>query len=205
MRDHPQPVGWNAERLQRDPPSLGVDDDAVEAPEQAPPQPSAPRRAAREKVVRGEDERRPRPEQRHVDLRRRQPLQVEHVGGAAHQPQHLGRVLDGLQRQPRPAADPARARIEGLLERVAVGGGALAEAERRRDELDARAGPGERGRELVVVRGREGGGIGEDDVHRRRPPTVPVASAPACDCSCARGTSSTGTPTRRVGQAFCAA
>ena len=35
----------------------------------------------------------------------------------------------------------------------------------------------ERGGQLVVVRRREGGGIGEDDVHRRRATTVPVASA----------------------------
>ena len=77
-------------------------------------------------------------------------------------------MLERLQRQPQARApeQARRERIEELAPPVAVGRGRVAEAEARGDELDLGAGAGERGRELVVVRRRERGRVGEDDAHR---------------------------------------
>jgi hypothetical protein len=76
-------------------------------------------------------------------------------------------MLQRAHREAQPAAiDAARARVEGLLEPVSVGRGTRAEAKRARDEVDGRTGVRERRGELVVVRGSEGGRIGENDVHR---------------------------------------
>ena len=93
---------------------------------------------------------------------------MDDVGTPREQPTHAERVLDGpghdAERGP---VDPAGPAVERFVERVAVRRGTSAEAERGGDELDLGPGAGERGRELVVVRRREGGGIGEDDVHWR--------------------------------------
>ena len=108
------------------------------------------------------------PEQQHVGLRRRQPLHVDDVGRRRGEPREPERVLERLQRQAQPRApeEARRERVEELAAPVAVRLRCVAEAEARRDELDLGAGPGERGRELVVVRRRERGRIGEDDAHR---------------------------------------
>ncbi len=82
---------------------------------------------------------------------------------SAHPPRMLERAYREAQST---ALDAARARVEGLLEPVAVGRGTGAESKRRRDEIHGRTGPRERRGELVVVRRSERGWIGEHDVHR---------------------------------------
>src|SRR5207244_465738 len=79
-------------------------------------------------------------------------------------------VLGGLGRWPQlRAPEEARAeRIERLTAAIPGRRGHGAEAERRRDELDVRPRTGERGCQLVVVRRREGGRIGDDDAHAPR-------------------------------------
>ena len=103
-----------------------------------------------------------------VQLRRGEPLKMQHVGAATAQRRQPDRMLRRLQRhaQPRAAAEqPRRQRIEQLDPLVPVRGGRLPEAEPGGDELDLGSGTGERGRELVVVRRREGGRIGEEHAH----------------------------------------
>src|SRR5207253_7052883 len=75
------------------------------------------------------------------------------------------RMLRDLQRQAerRPSEDPRRERIEELAAPVAVRVGRGSEAKAGGDELDVRARPRQRRGELVVVRRREGGRIGEQD------------------------------------------
>ena len=79
--DHPQPLGRRrrTRRASRGRAPSGRRSRSNRA-KSAPPQPRAPGRAARQEVVRREDERRPCAEQRDVELGRREPLEVEHVG-----------------------------------------------------------------------------------------------------------------------------
>ena len=178
MGDDAQLLRAHAVSRQRVAPALGVDDNAVEAVEQPPPEPVPAGRAPWDEVVRGEDERPARPEQEHVELGHGEPLQVEDVGAPGEKPAHPDRVLERLGRAAQPASvDGARSPVEPVDELVPVRCGPRAEPERRRDELDRRPRVAERRGELVVVRRRERWGVGEDDVHRRRATTVPVASA----------------------------
>ena len=137
--DDPQPVSFDAKVGEHVATALGMDDDPVEALEQALPEPAPPRRAAREQVVRSEHERGARAEQRDVELGGCEPLQVKDLGGGGpgEQPAHVPRVLERPHGNSRGLAlDPARSRIERLVERVPLGVGARAEAERGGDEGD---------------------------------------------------------------------
>ena len=109
----------------------------------------------------------PRAEEHRVELRCRQPLDMEDVRPLGREARHPERVLGDLQRQPQPGASehPRRQRIEGLPAHVSVGCGDIAEAKRGCDELDRDAQPRQRARKLVVVLRREGGRVGEDDAH----------------------------------------
>ena len=84
------------------------------------------------------------------------------------EPREPERVLERLQRQPQPrASEKARGeRVEELAPPVAGRLGRVAEAEAGGDELDLGSGAGERRGELVVVRRRERGWVGDDDAHR---------------------------------------
>ena len=151
------------------------------------------RGAARKEVVRGEDERSRGAQERDVELGCREPLQVEDVGVPAQEPPHPSRVLERLQTRhaPRFRRRPARARVERLVEGVTVGGGALAEAERRRHELDLDARPG---RAQPRARGRTAGVKAGGSARTTR--TAPTVRAGPWICSSAAGTSSTGAPIR---------
>ena len=107
---------------------------------------------------------------RDVDLRQREPLDVEHVGSEPRERGGDAEVLGGLQRQPGArAAEHARGeRVEALD----CGGSRRAggsSAKRNRDVASSTSAPGarERRRELVVVPRRVGGRIGDDDAHGR--------------------------------------
>ena len=168
MRDHVQPLGRDAECSECLAPALGVHDDRVEASEQPQPETPATPGAARQKIVRGEDERARRAEECHVELGRGEPLQVEDVGLSSQQTAHRDRVFHEPRGDPGGAVlDPRGASIEALLEPVAVRGRPPTEPEGCRDELDLGACAGERRSQLVVVRRRERRWIGEDDVHVR--------------------------------------
>jgi hypothetical protein len=60
-----------------------MDDHAVEAPEQAAPETRAPRRAAWQQVVGGEDERLARAQKQQVELGGVEPLEVDDVSRPA--------------------------------------------------------------------------------------------------------------------------
>ena len=168
VRDHAQLLLRDAERGQRLAAALRVDDDPLEAAERTAPEAGLRGRSPGQEIVGGEDERRPVAQQPRVGLRQRKPLDVDDVGRGRRKARQPERMLQHLQRQaqPRAAEEPRRERIEELAAPVAVRLGDGAEAEARRDELDVGAGAGERGGERVVVRRREGGGIGDDDTHR---------------------------------------
>ena len=148
--------------------ALAVHDDAVEAAEEAAPQGFLLRRAPRQQVVCGEDERSIVAEEPRVELGRGEPLQVHDVGGHPGKPRQAQWVLQRLHGQPqlRAAEDSRRERIEELAPPVAVRLRDVTEPEARGDELDLGARAGECRRERVVVRWREGGWIGDDDAHR---------------------------------------
>ena len=82
-------------------------------------------------------------------------------------PGEAERVLGGLERQAqsRSPKQPRRQRIEELAPHVAVGLRRLAEAKRRRHELDLGARARKRRRELMVVCRRERRRICEEDAH----------------------------------------
>ena len=81
-------------------PPLGVDNDALEASEHAPPQLGLVGRPARQQVVCRQDERRTVAEQPGFELRRGEPLQVDDVGTERCQPGEAERVLERFHRQP---------------------------------------------------------------------------------------------------------
>ena len=116
MGDHPQPLPVDAELGERVGAALAVDDDPVEAVEDAAPEIRAVSGAAREKVVRREDRRQMRPEEIRVELRRGHPLDMEHVRADAAEGGEAERMLRHLDRQPqsRPSEEPRREGIEDL-------------------------------------------------------------------------------------------
>ena len=89
-----KPGGIDAERGERLTAVLAVHDDTVEARKQPAPQLGLARRPPRQQVVRREHRRDARPEEVHVELRRRQPLEVEHVRRPAQQRSQPERVLE---------------------------------------------------------------------------------------------------------------
>ena len=111
-------------------------------------------RLAREDVVGGEHER-PAGQQAHVDLREREPLQVNDVGGPgrAAVAEHAGHVRGQAAEAPQraPPGRPDGAAVEALVEPVPVGERHLAVREGARDERDLGAGGGERRAQRVVV------------------------------------------------------
>ncbi len=165
--DHPQPLPVDAELGECLGTALAVDDDPIEAVEDAAPEIRAVSGTAREKVVRREDRRQMRPEEIRVQLRRGHPLDMEHVGTDASERGEAERMLRHLDRQPQrgPSEDARRERIEGFAARVSLRLRRLAEAKARGDELDLSPGARQRRGELMVVRRREGRGIGEQDAH----------------------------------------
>ena len=165
VRDHAQLLLRNAERGQGLASALGVDDDPLEAAERPAPEAGLRRRPPRQQVVGGEHERRAVAQQPRVGLRQREPLHVDDVGRSRCEARQAERVLEHLQRhaQPRAAEEARRERVEELAAPVAVGLGDGAEAKARRHELDVGSRASERGGERVVVRGREGRGVGDDD------------------------------------------
>ncbi len=156
----------DAELEQRLAATLGVDDDRVEALEEAPPEITLPGSAPRQEVVRREHRRGAKP-QSDVGLRQRQPLHVHDVRPRTAERRHDAEVLDRFQRQPNPGAleQPRREPVVALIARVPVGRRQVAEAEPRRRDGHRRTLPGERARELVVVPRRERGWIGEKHAH----------------------------------------
>ena len=181
-------VGADAEVGERLAAALAVDDHAVEAREDAPPQVLAGGGSPRQEVVGGEDGRRPEPEM-DVRLWQGQPLQMQNVGTRQGERPHHVDVLDPLQRQPKPrtSEQPRGERVEPLAASIPVGGWNLAEPEPGRRELDGRAGSGERRRQLVVVPRRECRRIREQYAHRS---SVDL-------CSSGPGTSFTATRSHR--------
>ena len=147
--------------------TLAVHDDPLEPREELAPELGAVCRAAGEKVVSGEDRRQMGAEEKRVELGRGEPLHVEHVRVHAPQSREPERVLGGLERQAQARAteEPRRERIEELPAAVSVRLRCLAEPKAGGHELDVRAGPRKCSRQLVVVRRREGRGIGEQDTH----------------------------------------
>ena len=90
------------------------------------------------------------------------PLAVATVPGLRRIPAVVLEILAGI------AVGPAGFGWVHLDPAIAVRHGGRAEAELRRDELDVRACARERRRELVVVRRRERGWVGEHDSHSPR-------------------------------------
>jgi hypothetical protein len=150
------------------PAALAVDDDPLEPAEEPAPEVAFLRGAPREQVVRREDEGLTETEDPIVDLRRGEPLEVSDVSVPAAQPGEPDRVLEQLHGDPEPGASKeARAhRVEQLASSVAVRLGRVAEAKRRRDELDLGAGARERRGKGVVVLRRKSRRVGEEDAHR---------------------------------------
>ncbi len=150
-------------------PSLRVDDDPLEPAEQRSPQPDLGRRPPRDDVVRSEDRGAARTEEPAVELRRAEPLDVDHVGLRGGKARHSQWVLERLDGDARPvAAHARRERVEPLGGGVSHRWGDGAEPEARCDELDVGARPRERGGEPAVVGRRVRGRVGDDDAHRRQ-------------------------------------
>ena len=164
MRNHAR---VDAEFDQHLAPVLAVHDDAIEAGEQPAPQVALRRRTPRQEIVCGEDRWHARAKEPCVQLGRCEPLHVQDVRAAQQEGGRSGQVLGRLEGQPEPgtAKQPRAERIERLAAAIAVRSRDVAEPKLRGDELDVRAGPRERGGQRVVVRGREGGRVGEDDAH----------------------------------------
>ena len=103
-------------------PALAVDDDPLEAAEEPPPEVELRGGAARQQVVRGEDERRTLAKQPVVELRRGEPLDVGDVGAAPAEAGKPERMLDELDRdaEARAAKESGADRIEELAAPVAV-------------------------------------------------------------------------------------
>ena len=165
--DDAQLLFGDAERRQRVAAALRMDDDPLETAECTPPESGLRGRPPGQQVVGGEDERRPVAKQPRVHLREREPLNVDEIGRGRCKARKAERMLQHFQRQSQPGAaeEPRGKRVEELTAPVAVRLGHGAEAEARGHEGDVGAGADECLRERVVVRRREGGGIGDDDAH----------------------------------------
>lgn len=161
----PRPV--DSEPGERLPAVLAVHDDPLEPREEPAPELGAVRGAAGEKIVRGEDRRKVRTEEKRVEFGRGKPLHVEHVRLHASESRKPERVLRSFERQAqaRAAEEARRERVEQLTAAVSVRLRCLAEAKAGGHELDVRARPCECRRQLVVVRRREGRRIGEQYTH----------------------------------------
>ena len=92
---------------------------------------------------------------------------MQNVGPAVRKPCHAKRVFEQAKRDPKPGPpeEPRADRVEELAPAISIRSGHFAEAETRRGELDVRAGPCKRRRELVVVLRRERGRVGQEDAH----------------------------------------
>ncbi len=88
----------DAELAQRLTAAFAVHHDAVEAAQQALPEPTLGGGSAGEEIMGGED-RGAAEAERDVDLGDGEPLHVEHVGAQARQRRHDAEVLDALERQ----------------------------------------------------------------------------------------------------------
>jgi Endonuclease/Exonuclease/phosphatase family len=165
--DDLEPLPLDAEPGERLPAVLAVHDDTVEARKEPAPEVDAMRGSAGKQVVGRENGGQVRSEEEGIELRRRQPLDVEDVRAETAERGEPERVLGDLERQAqrRSAEDTRRERIEELSARISVRLRHGAEAKAGRHELDVGAGPRERRRELMVVRRREGRRIGEQDAH----------------------------------------
>jgi hypothetical protein len=75
-----------------------VDDDAVEARQERPPEVDLGRGSTRQQVVRSEDARNPWADERAVELGNGEPLQVKDVRTLPQQPRHRGHVFEHLER-----------------------------------------------------------------------------------------------------------
>jgi endonuclease/exonuclease/phosphatase family metal-dependent hydrolase len=167
MGNDPEPLAVDADRGERVGAALAVDDDPVEPREEAAPEAGAVCSAAGEKIVRREDRRQVRPKEERVELGRRHPLDMQHVGTEPAQRRETERMLRDLegQAQRRSPEHARRERIEELATRVPERLGRLAETKARRDELHLGTCTRQRLGQLVVVRRGEGRGIGEQDAH----------------------------------------
>ena len=119
MGDHRRVDVEPAEELA---PPLAVHDDAVEAREQRPPEIALGGRSAWQQIVRGEDRRDTWPQHEPVELRRGQPLEMEHVRSASQQRRGARQVLGSFEREPQPRAakESRRDRIERFTATVPV-------------------------------------------------------------------------------------
>jgi len=143
-----------------------MDNNAIEAPEQPPPQMLFVRGAAWQEVVGCEDERRPRMKEPAVELGDGAPLHVDNVCAGGGEPREAERMLEDPERDAGKLwPDPCGQRVEAFAEPVAGRVRPGAEAKPRGEELDVRTRSGQGGGKLVVVRRRERGGIGEQDAH----------------------------------------
>ena len=170
--------------------------DAVEPEQDRPPEIALLRCTPWEQIVCRENRRRSEAEPR-VEPRHAEPLHVDDIGLDARQISRDAKVLDRFERhaQGRPAKQARRRRIEPFPSPVAGRCGKLAEAEPGSRHLDLGPGARERGRQLVVIPGGEGGRIGDRDAH------APYSRAP---CSSGAGTSSTATRCLPGGVPTCA-
>jgi hypothetical protein len=180
VRDDVHLGGLDARRMQETRTTvLGVDDDRVDAIEEAPlagagetaAEVPAPRLAGQD-VVGGEHERPPPGEQARIQRRDRQPLEVHGVGRTRRRSvaEHVGDVLGELGGQAQARARPAdggRAPVEALLHGVARAPRDGAVGEAARDEPDVGPGPGQAGAERVVVGRRVRRRIDDVDAHSR--------------------------------------
>ncbi len=164
--DHADLLGRETEVDELPAPALRVDDHALEAIEERPPHRRLGQRAARDDVVCGEDSGAARPEEPAIQLRRAEPLQVQHIRLREPEARHAEWMLERLHGETQPLSSHARReRIEPLACLVALRLGHRSEAKPRRHELDLRAGPGERRGQRPVVGRRVGGRVGDDDAH----------------------------------------
>ena len=169
MRDHPQLRPRHAELLERCAAALAVGHHPVEAGEETLPRARSARSATGKEIVGGEDERAAGVEEQRVRLRRRDPLQVEHVAVGEPEPGKRDRMLESLHGEAAvPRVHPRRKPVEAFVDLEALCLGHRAVAKRRREETNVDAQPGERAREGVVVRRRVRRGVGEHDAHRRQ-------------------------------------
>ena len=214
VRDHHDAVGCDAADLDEQAVAAGraVHDHAVAAPVQLGPERRRVARAARQHVVSREYRgagAAPRGAQRpQVERGQRSPLPVHDIGPpaahAAHEAAEAGHVTSELERDARARGRPSleqagQRRAEELAPGVAVRGGCRTVREVRGQELDLRTGRGQCSAELVVVGGRVGLGVDDDDAHvSRRRPGARDARTPACPgrrAPCRRARS----PARQVG------
>ena len=102
MRDDPKSFRLDAELGERLPATLAVHDDPVEPREEPAPQVGAVRGAAGQEVVRRENRRQMRTEEKRVELGCGQPLEVQYIRLQAAERREPERMLDNLDRQAQP-------------------------------------------------------------------------------------------------------